>query len=806
MDSIFLWWRFTACALLTLSSASGAVWHVSESGLDGAAGTEAAPLRTVAHARSRSASGDSIRLARGSVFRESELSFTGSRTLEAYGDPELPAPVLSGSQVVTGWVPVAGSGGLWKAPFSAVVATGEPSVFVNGQRLTLARFPDAGWLRTRSGTDSSRIVDASPEALAGARPGRWNGAQVRWRKWSWWFETRPVLSDDGSGTLTLGGASSSDRTGIGGGYYIDNHREALDAPGEWFWDRAAGELLLYPPAEVDPGSMLVEVAVASRALTLSASTVRGLTIRHFTDVGVAVSSAGRIEDCVIEHVWGKAITGSWGAAGSVIRGNTIRDILNVGISWNENPSGAGGTVMEANQILRCGVVPGLGGSGSWHAAGVIISNAPSGTRGVRFQENRVISTGYAGIILGADGQTVQRNLFRDTMTTLNDGAAIYTNCNRSYIRENIILDTVGDLDSSHPWSPLGAGIWPEFLSNFHSSEIVRNTVYGSGGNGLFLPNNFTCLIEDNIFLSNLRAGITLGGHEPGRSDNRPNQEHILRNNLIGVGAVPWNSDRPGFTGPPWGFRANSALTYRVHSDRVLDFGTMSGTVFLTQDGTNLVTTTSNRELSIPGWQSESADWADPSPTVIQGAGYLFANDSSEVVEFPLPVGVEWTDLEGGSAGPSLTLPPWRSAVLLARGGVVPGLPGYQLYSEVAAPMSWESWIASFPLQGADAAPGADPDGDGWPNAFEFLFGTDPTRVDSQPGLGLGPDGASAELEVRLRRTLDPWQLALEGSSDLLNWTVEEWTSTEADAHPQFEVRKLRFGLTEPRFFRLRLSP
>ena len=91
---------------------------------------------------------------------------------------------------------------------------------------------------------------------------------------------------------------------------------------------------------------------------------------------------------------------------------------------------------------------------------MIISNAND----VRIQYNRINQTGYAGVIIGEDGMTIHRNVFRRCMSTLNDGGAVYVNANTATITENIILDTVGDLDSSHPWTPLGHGIWPEFLS------------------------------------------------------------------------------------------------------------------------------------------------------------------------------------------------------------------------------------------------------------------------------------------------------------------------------------------------------
>lgn len=686
-------------------------WHVSNTGDNSAGGTITDPFETIGFAIAASQPGDTILLKRGEVFRESDLLIENQRTLAAYGKLSDPLPVICGSRIVSGWSRVSPESNLYQAALSEFVSNGEPMFFLNGERQTLARYPNTGWLRVDSGTDSAKIVDLDLKADPDWASVDWAGGQVRWRKWSWWYETRPIRSDDGVGVLSLSGSSSiSNLTGIGGGYYIDNHFSALDFPGEWYWDRSAGQLYLKIPEGVDPSTMLTEMAVASRGISLYDSTLMNVHLRHYTDVGVKVSRGGVIEECLIEHIWNKGIDATWNAAGSQVRGNIIRDILNVGIYWNENPSGSGGSVVELNHLVRCGTVPGLGGSGPWHAAGVIISNAPFRSKGVQFRLNRIEGTGYAGIILGADGQTVERNVFIDTMNTLNDGAAVYTNCSYSFIRDNIILETEGDLDSSHPWTPLGAGIWLEFLSNFHHSQVTGNTVYGCGGDGLYLPNNFNCLIEGNIFLSNLRAGTTLGGHGENRSEDQPDQAHFINDNLFGIGAVPWFPAQPR-NNAAWARDNDTCLTFKTYSNLDLDFGTMSGTTFLTPDGVDLVTRTNSGEISIAQWQELEADWADPSPKVVEGAGYLFINDSVETVDFPLPGDVSWTDLDGVPMNSTISIEPFRSIVLLAFQGVVPGLEPYHLYTELTAFLEWDEWLAHYKLSGEDARSEADPDND-----------------------------------------------------------------------------------------------
>ena len=43
-------------------------------------------------------------------------------------------------------------------------------------------------------------------------------------------------------------------------YVIENVRQGLDEPGEWYWDSAAAEVQLLPPASHQPGTELFAVA------------------------------------------------------------------------------------------------------------------------------------------------------------------------------------------------------------------------------------------------------------------------------------------------------------------------------------------------------------------------------------------------------------------------------------------------------------------------------------------------------------------------------------------------------------------
>ncbi len=794
---------FGGASLAAVGSLHAATYYVSNTASsDAYPGTQTQPFATLGKALSSSGWGDTVLLARGSTFREGGLNLGNSRTFGAYGTATLPNPVLAGSAVITGWTP-------WAQNAAVLVATpgvgGIKQLFVNGQRLTLARTPNSGWLRTNAGSSDNTIID--PE-LPKPASGNWAGGQVRWRKWSWFYETRPIAADNGTGTLSLGGSTSLGLTGIGSGYFIDNTLKALDAPGEWFFDSAANKLYVYPPVGADPATMVVEAAWRPKGANVTGATLENLTVRHFLEVGLEVNNRSTLRNCTLEQMAGAAFNTTWDCAGTLVTGCTVRDILDNAVTWIENPAGPGGSVLERSTFERIGSVPGLMGNGPWHGVGIVVhaSNA------LQIRLNRISETGYAGIIPNNAGLVISRNVFRRCMATLNDGAAIYCNTNGTRISENIILDTVGDLESSHPWTPLGHGIWPEFLSKFRDQQITNNTVYGSGGDGLWLPNNYNCTVSGNVFVSNRLAALSLGGYENEyAAPADAQQNHTLAGNLLAIGARSWRPF-PGQvqTLADWASPNDHLLAFATFSDRDLDYGTMSGTTLLTRDGTDFVYRDGRTQRTLAQWKSEESAWADPAPTAYQGNGYLFINDTEATVAFPLPPGVTWQQLGGGAAGGTVSIAPFRAVVLLAASGNTAGLSPYYLASGEAGPLAFEEWIAGYGLTGGAAAAGADPDGDGATNLAEYAAGLTPTVASGPAPLQLvTTSGGGFTLTYRQRTGLSGATLHLQASTDLVTWSPVDTTSATAAAvigEPFVRSRSLTLPAGSPlRFYRLAVT-
>ncbi len=679
-----------ASVILVSVTAEARDWHVAPGGVDGGAGTIGDPLATIAHAVSRAAAGDAILLERGGTYFADDLAAGSGLSVAAYGNGV--RPIVTGSVRVN----LAGTWGANPAVRTGTVAQRVVACYVNGRFVRLARWPNIadGFLRVDNDDNPNRIVDAELASRPGAAPGRWSGAWVRWRRWSWWWETRPITQHSPVNTLDLdpAGAFSDPFSDPGSGYFIDNDLDELDAPGEWHWQ--AGVLYLYPPSWADPATMKVDVVTTTSTDLLvdhgtepvgvrtSGTSFRDIHFSRYYGTALAINRPATIEDCTFSELESTAVLYTWDSQPFTIRRSVFSDIRNIAIRGWADLADPPGSLIERNLFIRIGSEPGYGGWGSWHAAGIILGQATAAV--VRL--NRFVDTGYAGIILGSDGQTVENNVFVRAMGTLNDGAAVYTNCNASIIRGNIILDTIGDLEYSHPWWPMGHGIWPEFLSEFHDTVITDNTLYGNNGHGIFLPNNFDCTISGNVIVDSRRAALGL------YVDADPNQNHVITGNTLVSTEPTRRIDRPENLSHWWLPPYTEPIPVALEYDAPADYGSMSHTTFVAPAALAGVIRKepAGTLFSTLGAWTADAPWASATGSLISRSNaILLFNDTEAAAVMTVPSGT-WTRPDGSAVGPTVTLQPWRSAVLVTA-NVAPPAPPYFAASGI-------NWRAETPVE------------------------------------------------------------------------------------------------------------
>lgn len=225
-------------------------------------------------------------------------------TIQAAPDSE---PVVDGGIRITGWKEVQFNG---KAAYSADIKQtlrqlGRPvhSLFVNGIRRERSRWPRDGGFLLKPNTEepvkdpfrgTTKPVLADPSVI----PAGWDITGSELRVLHKWVDDRmPVSSyDSETGTITSPYRSIQRITGEDTGWraeraFLENVREAVTEPGQWYIDQETGTLYIIPFPKETPESMEAVIPAALQLLRLEGRfgetlepvrdvQIRGLTFRN----------------------------------------------------------------------------------------------------------------------------------------------------------------------------------------------------------------------------------------------------------------------------------------------------------------------------------------------------------------------------------------------------------------------------------------------------------------------------------------------------------------------------------------------
>ncbi|UXX92253.1 hypothetical protein N7U49_07585 [Streptomyces sp. AD2-2] len=270
--------------------------YVSPTGRDAGSGTAAHPFKTLDHARDyvrdvkEKAKGDiHVRLMSGTYQLSRTFALTsrdsgrdGHRIV--YEAAPGAHPVISGGKQITGWTPADSAGKVYKAEVGAIDTR---QLYVNGESETRARGDKnpAGFSQTSTG-----YTFTDPALNAYKRPSDLEVVS----SWGWKLMRCPVQSiADFKMTMQQPcwhNAHLQQGQEIQNPTWLENARELLDTPGEWYLDKGAGELYYMPKAGQNLSTANVTVPLVqdlvdlngTKAAPVSNVSFRGITFANST--------------------------------------------------------------------------------------------------------------------------------------------------------------------------------------------------------------------------------------------------------------------------------------------------------------------------------------------------------------------------------------------------------------------------------------------------------------------------------------------------------------------------------------------
>lgn len=631
-----------------LNQAAAEIYYISNSGNDNNNGLSPVfPWKTIAKLNKMMSSikpGDVVLFERNGYF-SGQINLTASGNdnysliFSAYGEGK--NPVISGAVPVNNWKKYTDN--IYEAEVENMVG----NLFADGIQMTLARFPNNGYLKIKGSLAKQKTGFLDGDLTQ--KNGYWNGANLRVRTINWAFE-HSVVHNFNNKIITLSRETVYPLL-AGWGYYLDNIFSELDHEKEWYYQKSessVGKLYFYPPSDIDPSGIFIEAGIydfgfyASGVLTNIV--ISDLEIRNQTVNGIhfaGISNNIQIRNCTFKGQFECGINIVTKSRNCEIRNCRFYNINGKGINILASVKSS----VLNNIIENTGLNPGYGTTNdAFGMSAILVLQCDSSY----ISGNYINNTGHDGINCIGYANHIEKNIILNSLLLLNDGAAIksYGKNNTGTVWNNNFINNVpGNLEGTpenEDYIVASGAYLDAYCSNM---KVIDNTILNCGMASVYLYNE--CLnnyIKRNVCYDNNCGIIFL-------KEETPMNGNTVKENIFYVTgedqlAVKLKAKKTAFI--PGVFENNyycSPVNKKLFSFETggvqIDFDYFKWNNLMKGSDLNSVVFTGNEALYPK----------------------LFTNMSDESLKVVLKPGYNYRDIDQNNLAGSVTLPPNTSRIL-----------------------------------------------------------------------------------------------------------------------------------------------
>ena len=397
---------------------------------------------------------------------------------------------------------------VWQADLKALGITdfGSPAgsgleLFFNDEPMTLARYPNEGFMRIADVVDydGHQIHGIKGSKVGrfyyeGDRPKRWLGERDVWLHgyWFWdWSDQRHKLKSIDAEKRILEVEPPYHYYGYRKGqwFYAYNILAELDSPSEWYLDRETGILYFYPPSDIHKGEAFV--SVLPTLLTMrNVSHVRweGFVMEGARGAVVTISGGNdvRIAGCIIRNSGGWAVKVDGGTNHAILS----CDIYGLGEGGISLSGGDRKTLTPANHLAENNHIHHYA---RWHR----MYRPAIALHGVgnKARHNFIHDAPHQAIAFSGNEHLIEFNRIERVCLESNDAGAIYSGRDWTWrgtvIRYNLFRDITGFENR---------GCMGVYLDDMLCGTNVFGNIFVRVTRAAFIGGGRDNIVENNIFV------------------------------------------------------------------------------------------------------------------------------------------------------------------------------------------------------------------------------------------------------------------------------------------------------------------
>jgi hypothetical protein len=399
----------------------------------------------------------------------------------------------------TGPAPLASRG------FSRPTTPSHSELYFDGERMTLARWPNNGeFTRIASTADPEPPDDGHGKRLGridygfryeGDRPSRWNPSKDHWVHgyWAWdWAETYERIEELDTASKLIKTAAPKGLYGFRGGqrYYFLNIFEELDSAGEYYIDPIERQIYFWPPTWM-PGKEIAVSDLGDPILRING--VRNVTIDSLR-MQYTRGSAIVVEDSQDIRMIGLDLT-DIGNNGIVVRGGARVSVEHSHIAYTgdggiELTGGDRKTLTPAGHRATDNHLHDFGEWSKTYNPAIKINGV-----GNVLAHNHIHDAPHAGILLTGNDHRIEYNHMHHLARETGDVGAFYLG--RDYTeRGNVVRHNY-----IHHMGGVGSiGSMAVYLDDCSSGTTVFGNIFYKVQRAAFIGGGRDNIVENNLFI------------------------------------------------------------------------------------------------------------------------------------------------------------------------------------------------------------------------------------------------------------------------------------------------------------------